>query len=261
MQELNLEAFYFVLGASDNEMAAIERLISSLGFQYHYAMIGNTRVIASNAYQADSVTIPVGAKPVFVECACEGHYENAIVVDHHRLGDPGFNKPPEQYWQGSSIGQVAILLGIRQTSTLSLYAAADHCLTDAYAGKCPGISKIDMKYFRVCLAAENQNKSLSLVAEQISDALVKMQSMPKTIIGGVQVVDARGFDVPLGAEAAASEQIPYLLSAKMKDGRTKIVLLNAPIETTQYWMDTCGLNDVYGVPIRRFAGGYVNSSN
>lgn len=258
MKEFTVKNYIFVLGATDNEMAAIELLLTTLDYPFIYASIGDKRVNSSNANAADAVHIPTHLIPVFVECRCKGTYDNAVIVDHHQEGDPGFGKPPAQYWEGSSIGQVANLIDILQNREMSLYAAADHCLTDAYLGNCPGISKADMKYFRVSLASQNQKKPMSLVVEQMSQALIEMQSMPKITIGETQVVNARGRDIPMASEAAASEAIAYLYDMQMKDGRVKVGLLNAPPEVTRLWMKSCGLDEVYGDPNRRFAGGYIN---
>ena len=160
MQESTEKKYIFVLGATDNEMVAIELLLTTLDYPLMHASMGDKRVNSSNANAADAVSIPTHLIPVFVECRCKGTYENAVIVDHHQEGDPGFGKPPSQYWEASSIGQVATLIGILQNPEMSLYAAADHCLTDAYLGNCPGISKADMKYFRVSLASKNQRKPM-----------------------------------------------------------------------------------------------------
>lgn len=112
----------WILGAADSEMAAIEQLLTECGEKFAYATLGRSRIHAGNAYRADCWITPEGmvydaaggVQLVFVECSVDlraDHEPPVIVIDHHRPGDPGFGKPPEEFLVGSSIGQVINLLG------------------------------------------------------------------------------------------------------------------------------------------------------
>lgn len=257
MQELDLNQFVFVLGAPDPEMQTIDCLVSTLGIDVVYAMNDGKRVFPSNAYTADAVHDSVGNKQiVFVECQCAGEYANAIVIDHHRPGDPGYGVACEQFWDGSSIGQVAKLIGVRQTTHLSLVAAADHCLADAYAGRCPGIDPDELQTYRMQTRAKAQNRTVSDVQKDVQQAKIKLTLAPVIQIAGVSVADCRGQTIPELPEAAARMQTPFISDFMLTDGRIKVGLMSAPQNVVQTWMQTCGLNDLYGDPARGYAGGF-----
>lgn len=114
----------WVLGASDPEMVAIERLLLDAGERVVYATDdGYVRVAPAKAYSATRLSrvVDIGSETtlVLVECAptpgsefghlCQMAYD-VTRIDHHREGDPGYGLGPERYWDGSSIGQVASLL-------------------------------------------------------------------------------------------------------------------------------------------------------
>ncbi len=108
----------FILGGSDPEMALIERLAREAGEKVVYACVGNDRVHPGNAYKADNISDCLdldGYKIVLVECDLPGWFSGdpapeVVVVDHHRKGDPGYGKLPEEFLAASSIGQVLSVL-------------------------------------------------------------------------------------------------------------------------------------------------------
>src|SRR5690606_35947049 len=122
--------------------------------------------------------------------ALTGSYPEIIRIDHHRPGDPGYGRSPEEFLPASSIGQVwASLLRLRNDGwdsplysgtgsvywndrrwygdtpygqvdvpeALLLVAAADHCLAAAYRGECPGVDPDKLMQWRVETRAEFQN--------------------------------------------------------------------------------------------------------
>lgn len=100
----------FALGAPDPEMEAIEMLLTECWVPYVYATVDGQRVHAGNAYLADVPIVPTGTKVYAVECI------NTLPdgwrrIDHHRPGDPGFGRPPAEFFEASSIGQVISALG------------------------------------------------------------------------------------------------------------------------------------------------------
>lgn len=134
----------FILGADDPEMQAIAVLLNSNGHKYVHAVINEKRVQPASAYKATGTDMPVSTEHVvFVECDVPALREShkCTIVDHHRPGDPGYDMGPENYWLGSSLGQVYSLIRPQLPPSVDqrLIAAADHCLLAAYRGQCPGI--------------------------------------------------------------------------------------------------------------------------
>jgi len=109
----------YILGAPDPEMAAIESLLTSAGQRIAYALDPEgKRVHPGNAYAA---LMPIevsrhldddgGHAVVLVECcdaAARGTKLDPRIfrADHHRPGDPGYDKQPAEFLSGSSLGQV-----------------------------------------------------------------------------------------------------------------------------------------------------------
>jgi hypothetical protein len=120
----------WILGASDPEMEAIERLLTQAGQKVAYATLAGQRVTPESAYQADSTTcgLPEGFAPVFVECEVHG-VEPCLVVDHHRPGDPGYRVPPEGFLRGASIGQVIAILASQDIFPLDAAWASPYPVT------------------------------------------------------------------------------------------------------------------------------------
>jgi hypothetical protein len=97
----------WVLGAADPEMAAIAAILSDAGETAVWATWHGAPVAPSKAYECD----PVPAGTHWVECApAGGRLPGAVVIDHHRAGDPGFGLDPSSYLEASSLGQVAAVL-------------------------------------------------------------------------------------------------------------------------------------------------------
>lgn len=95
----------WILGAPDPEMEAIESLLIECGETVVHATSSGKRVHPGNAYRADIPSVPEGAEVYAVECVDvlpDGWYR----IDHHRPGDPGFGRPPEEFLSASSMGQV-----------------------------------------------------------------------------------------------------------------------------------------------------------
>lgn len=104
---MNAERIW-VLGASDPEMEQIERLLSEAGQDFTYATVDGQRVHPGNAYQAELPAAATGTTVYLVECDGLQRPNGAevVVIDHHRPGDPGYGRPPEDFLPASSIGQV-----------------------------------------------------------------------------------------------------------------------------------------------------------
>lgn len=256
------DKLFFVLGAPDHEMKEIEKVCRENGIQHAYATINGSIVHSYEAYKADGLTsrtVPPGSQIVFVECAVLG-LRNAAVIDHHQEGDPGYGKTPQEYLEGSSIGQFLNMLGITPTQRQRVIAAADHCLTAAYQGLCPGVNPDELRAFR----EDSRSKARSLPQEelqrQIEEAAKSLKSAPKVAVAGVEVAWFDDEPPNETSEASARLAMPYMYIRKQEDGRMKAGIRSAPADVVDYWIQNCGLGNVYGDPQRGFAGGYYLES-
>jgi hypothetical protein len=126
MTSTKISSTLFILGAPDPEMELIEKLAPASRAMIGHASVDGVRVHPGNAYRADGF-IPAGPvesfgridRVVTVECgAATGRWFPAIdepeaeviAVDHHRPGDPGYGRPPEEFLGASSVGQVFRIL-------------------------------------------------------------------------------------------------------------------------------------------------------
>lgn len=192
----------WVLGAPDPEMSAIETILMESGENITYAIIdgGDGRFRRVNPGEAYSSSVTIngaleeslcsGLQVELIECNLPGCVRQGGEVrryDHHRQGDRGHGKPPDEFLEASSLGQVVLRLhGLRLlpwpiasqgilgagvptdrfveaggwmlTDGLNEYqippelvvvAAADHCLAAAYAGRCPGVDRKLLEAVRV----------------------------------------------------------------------------------------------------------------
>lgn len=99
----------WLLGASDPEMEAIERLLRDAGEEVIYARgPDGQRVHPGTAYSAVLPSLSPGCRLYLVECSGPQQPDgvDVVVIDHHRPGDPGHGRPPEEFLPASSIGQV-----------------------------------------------------------------------------------------------------------------------------------------------------------
>jgi hypothetical protein len=152
-----------------------------------------------------------------------------------------------------------------------LAAAADHCLAAAYQGQCPGVRPDELMAWRAASRAKAQRRTVAEVMEDISAArrhLLEAPRLPVAIRGDhetdewgvIQVADLRGRNIPELPEAAAREGIPFLASTRDQDGREKVVLQAAPAPLVSAFLAgevVPGLVNMYGDPVRGFAGGYT----
>jgi hypothetical protein len=267
--------FHFVLGATDPEMQEIKNVLEQQGLPSSHATIraplfrrdaadGDAPVRAAtrsrfvqafDAYRADSMssTFPADAQLVFVECAVSGL--TGIIVDHHHEGDPGYGLGPEQYLQGSSLGQVLALLKLEPTPEQRIIAAADHCLAHAYAGRCPGVDPRELGQWRVRSRARQQGLEETELEERIRAAERALREAPRIELGGAPVAWFETTPAEI-SEASGRTGIGFTYLRRERDGRMKAGIMSAPPPAIAEWMGKCGLNDIYGDPQRGFAGGY-----
>lgn len=252
----------FILGAADPEMREIERVLTEHGMPFVYALHGRKRVTAPRAYVANATSAPVprDAEVILIECRV-AYLECAseVVVDHHRLGDPGFGLPPERYMEGSSLGQLLRLLGQEPTQAQRVICAADHCLNHAYGNKCPGVSREELIEFRTASRSLNRGVPREQIAQEVEQARIALEAAEKVDILGTSVAwitDVERF--PEIADASAMYGIPYMYRKLERDGRVKMGILGAAAPVISAWMGAARstLANLYGDPVRGYAGGY-----
>ena len=128
----------WILGAADPEMEAIEKLLRACGETVIHALdASRERVRGASAYRAfppdfddDAITGPDGCSVAYwVECAADGEPAASVqhvTIDHHRPGDPGYGRPPEEFLAASSLGQVI--------TELARLSTPDDRLIDCHSG-------------------------------------------------------------------------------------------------------------------------------
>lgn len=139
---------------TDPEAAASARLCSESGIPVHVPYCLGKACHTGNAYKADEIVppIPAGVDEVWrVECdgpvfasrllvsdpSCDCGNEGCrwcdpikvVIIDHHRYGDTGYGKGPEEFLEASSIGQVVSHLAV-----LGLWTGAQFAPTGSLAG-------------------------------------------------------------------------------------------------------------------------------
>lgn len=247
---------FYVLGARDPEMSEIERVLSEHGLPFTTARWHGRRCKPHTAYQAERIgrRVPAGHDVCFVECEVFG-MTPAMVIDHHREGDPGYGLPPQRYLKGSSLGQLLRHLGLEPTETQRIICAADHCLVYAYQGLCPGVDPEALGRWRIATRARARGIRDDELLAQVEAARRALRAAPRIRLGGV---DVAWFEEPPAevSEASAREAIPFAYVRTENDGRKKGGILSAPPEAVTAFIERCGLKGVYGDPARGFAGGY-----
>lgn len=262
----------FVLGAADPEMNAIERLLATHGVHSVHAMVAGKRAYPANAYraQAPQAALDVlarGGRLYLVECVGEAPV-GAIRIDHHHPGDPGYGRPAAEFWEASSLGQTVAALGagiaanVVVTPDMRLIAAADHCLGDAYRGACPGVDADALLAWHVASRAAFEGRSAEAVLRDVEAAREAIRQAPRVALApGFEVADMRERPVRELLMAAAREGRCCLSAVRARDGRTKIgCLVGSPAQVRafmQVWAPAHRLTDIYGDPVRGFAGAYM----
>lgn len=248
----------FILGNTDSEMVEIARVVKAAGHLTFNACIKGQKVNAETAYQGDSLSkpLPNNAQIVFVECSVAG-LTPIHRVDHHNPGDFGYNQPPANYLEASSLGQVLKILGLAATREQRIIAAADHCPTHAYRGECPGVNVLDLKEWRTADRAMRRQVSFETMEQAILLAKARLESAEQITFQG-EAISWIGDAIGEFSEASARFDIPFMYQMTVKDGRTKVGIIGAAPSVIAAWMSECGLGQVYGNPARGYAGGYVS---
>jgi hypothetical protein len=239
----------------------IRKTLKRAGQTVVLGLVDGRRPHSSDAYRLDAISAPSDAELVWVECGPKDGQRTGIVVDHHCPGDPGYGMPAQFYWEASSIGQVCRLLQIEPTREMRFAAAADHCLTAAYAGQCPGIDPDELMRWRIRKRARHQGRSEDELLRDVQQAQQALLAAPKYVIAGAALAQMSAQRLREIDEAAARLGMGFLCTSITPSGRIKHSIKSAPAPAVEAWMSSAahdfGLADIYGDPLRGFAGGYV----
>ncbi len=259
----------FILGALDPEMREIERVLNLHRYPVAWAAVGGQKCTSATAYDANSAMQLEGGKrqaqrilprqPVtFVECAVR-QITPSLRIDHHNPGDAGFDCGPHDYLRGSSLGQVLSLLERAPDPTQRLLAAADHCLTAAYQGACPGVDPDELLFMRASWQAKMRYRSFGLVMSSILEAarLVGERNNPNK--GAALFLDPT-LMVPDLPEGAARADMPVRYRSLELNGLVKDMIKGASPDAISSFMKEHHLlgRQVYGNPYRGYAGTYLD---
>lgn len=166
-----------------------------------------------------------------------------------------------------------------------LCAAADHCLSAAYQGQCPGVRPDALMKWRAESRAAFQKRPVVEVLADVESArkILRDATICEACAGsggycgshdarcnwrdgvyiGLPYADLRERGMILELpEAACREGIPFLAKVQEKDGRSKVVLQAAPANLVKQFLSgelVPDLIGMYGDPVRGFAGGYVQT--
>ena len=264
----------WILGARDPEMTRIEEVLFEQEIEYKWARRGRRPVNADTAYRAN---IPPDAL-VCVECGPAP--EGAVIIDHHRPGDPGYGVAPEEYLAGSSLGQTLRALGVEPEPDDLIIAAADHCLRAAYQGRCPGVEPDAVRTYRARQRARylrglsrgaparaavaaylrpgpgSQDAWVAALIECQAATASALRELPEVELGGHPVRDARADVLPELPEVSAVEGIDVVYAVGVRRG------VFGEAEIVAAWMAAAeqgqvlgeSVVGVYGDPVRGYAG-------
>lgn len=213
--------FSFVLGAQDPEMREIAKVLKTPNRAFVHAAKARVAVSARTAYDADSV----------VKLSRAGRGMEALLVP-----------------------QTPALLEMEPTPTQRLIAAADHCLTAAYQGACPGG---ELLFLRASWRARMSGRSLTDVVDGILHAAKQVRRYYDSEYGESLFLDPTEapLDLPEGGAYAGH---PVRYRALFPGGELKEMLKGASPEHIERFMalHRAQGREVYGNPYRGYAGAY-----
>jgi hypothetical protein len=201
-------------------------------------------------------------------------------------------KPGDVFWNSGwfvCIGDVCDkTIAMHIPKKYMFTAAADHCLGEAYADQCLGVDRNSLFEFRLKQKAllqsgleeseidyiELQNL-MNLFKIKIDQACIALSNAKpiekfykKTSIPENQqrlILDMRGSEIPELPDAAALHRVCYLAMPVPRAGeRQKIVIggYTTPAIVEAFmtvWGPRNRLADIYGDPVRGFAGGFIST--
>lgn len=281
-----MKKFLILLGAPDIEESQARKVANHYGLATATATCGGQKVHGGNAYYADGYIIDSGevsgeSDCIIFECSPNAAPLLRVVArcDHHNPGDAGFGKPADEFFEASSLGQLLNFLGIEATQEDRVIAAADHCLSAAYAGLCPSVTAEEILALRLPELMKREgvlSKKSAMVG--ISVTLELLKNPKKTVtLGGTKVADIRQMGlVPFVTEAGVMSSTCYLAKGDKRfpdkvnlsgtkevvaDFLGEAVIVDGRPTYPNGWAAKNGLFGAYGDPQRGFAGAYDKSQS
>jgi hypothetical protein len=145
-----------------------------------------------------------------------------------------------------------------------LCAAADHCLSAAYRGLCPGVEPEDLMLWRATSRAEFQDRTVEDVLRDIEAATAAIHAAPRLQFADerrTEVADLRGRRVPELPEAQARLGISIICDGiPDRDGRAKLNCMGTHWACSAFLASLhaldCDPSSGYGDPYRGIVGAY-----
>jgi hypothetical protein len=310
IHESDLSKKLFLLGAEDPEMDLVEKYVSLMNYEWAYASIGGTRCNPSSAYNADKVSdkelVYVECKVPsyegyeisidhhnegdfgyyfdhkdFVKASSIGQlfqlvvhndFEKAVInwglELHNDLQNDTFDFfTHEETWYFKSRHGI-----VKVPAEVVNMAAVDHCLSDAYAGKCVGVNHDTLWSVR----SEDLSKSLKVAVDHIYETKENFESVLNDAIhrieeGIEEILDLTFMDMGLGysmeylvlREVSLMKSIPVAVIKREEIGSPqKLMLLSLKREQVENFLANptfkgTEINKPFGVPTRGYAGGLI----
>ncbi len=296
---------YFLLGAEDPEMNIIESILKEMKYNYQYATVDKTIVHPSNAYFADDINCDLESIVFVECDISGNFKSKGLSIDHHASGDYGFKKNYKQFLEASSIGQLfKLILKFDHEKAIDVFeleteqknsqhkdyyyennswkldlksktiiipqsivdtAAIDHCLLDAYRGRCKGIDVESL--------LNNRITSFSYSFNVPHDEILELFHFVANLIEGRKedIVDLTHINLYFGytlnyliiREASSYQNIPVVVKTRNdKNCNGKLMFFSLKANQINEIKNTCIYKDfllynVFGVPSRGYAGGLI----
>ena len=298
-----MENTVFVLGAHDPEMRKIEELLVLLGYPFSYALQGIERSNVSNAYKSSHFDF-FESSIVYIECNAVHKSHIEVLIDHHNPGDYGYDLDSDSFVEASSLGQffkyilindydyVTTLLKLDQSpkkdilsehmyydngwfldtangtaripDEIVLLSGIDHCLIDAYKGKCSGIDTYNLFNVRINQISDDLSVPISLLFDLVEKYENKLRYFGE-ILDFTDLYMGNTIYSPeylVLRELSISKNVPIAVKISF-DGLEKLMFLSLEKNEVQDLLDNkqfkgIKLHDMFGVPNRGYAGGFIN---
>lgn len=204
-----------ILGAPDPEMDMIWKLcLDTRGeFVPSVAYHNGNLLTEETCREVTSVSF-LGYRDVYaIECDGPAIPAEATRIDPHRKSDPFYASPPSMYWEASSLGRVAKLVGAVPTDELRIVAAWDYSPLQAYHS-CPGVDRELLLRWRVGMISPQKN------AHEYTNTLLTirsdvrfLESSKSILVGTARVAVGIYSNFPTLEEASYYRGIPYVVSS------------------------------------------------
>lgn len=279
-----------VFGAPDPEAHRAQLLCGRLGVQAAVATYHGTRVDFDSAIRPDGVSFDLehydlcdpkqleGLQVVTFETVLPPESGATQVKDcnHHGVKDYGYSVSAQDYERGSSIGQLARLLGVPLNELEATTAALDHCLGAAIGGELDIDAQCALELYLHDVTATHRSAGVTrdVVQTAFDKARKSLARFDEVVIGDQPVLDMRR--VHLGPSisperlvtmaALAHERVAGInlsVDGHATDPKNMVNGKVAPSTVKAFlggWAQANGMDHPFGVPDRGFCGGVLTSA-